>query len=53
VLDAFAGSGSTGKACALESLQFTGIELDENYCKIAEARIIRGRGDVPGLVSFS
>jgi len=39
VLDPFMGSGSTGKACVLEDFNFIGIELDAEYCKIAEARI--------------
>jgi DNA modification methylase len=39
VLDPFMGSGSTGKACKLEGFDFIGIELDEEYCKIAQARI--------------
>ena len=39
VLDPFAGSGSTGKACALEGFRFIGIERDAEYCEIAEARI--------------
>jgi len=39
VLDPFMGSGSTGKACALEGFDFVGIELDPEYCKIAGARI--------------
>jgi len=39
VLDPFMGSGSTGKACVLEGFDFIGIELDAEYCKIAEARI--------------
>jgi len=39
VLDPFMGSGSTGKACVLEGFDFIGIELDPEYCKIAEARI--------------
>ena len=39
VLDPFAGSGSTGKACALEGFHFIGIERETEYCKIAEARI--------------
>jgi len=38
VLDPFAGSGSTGKAAALEGFHFVGIEKDEKYCKIAESR---------------
>jgi len=39
VLDPFTGSGSTGKAAILEGFQFIGIERDEEYMKIAEARI--------------
>ncbi len=39
VLDPFMGSGSTGKACMLEGFDFVGIDLDPEYCKIAEARI--------------
>ena len=39
VLDPFMGSGSTGKACVYEGFSFVGIELSEEYCKIAGARI--------------
>lgn len=39
VLDPFMGSGSTGIACRKEGFDFIGIELDEQYFKIAEARI--------------
>ena len=39
VLDPFAGSGSTGKACALERFGFVGIEQDEEFADIARARI--------------
>lgn len=45
VLDPFMGSGSTGKACAYENIErnanykFIGIEKEEDYCKIASARI--------------
>ena len=39
VLDCFMGSGSTGKACALEGFEFVGIDLDKDYCEIAQARI--------------
>ena len=39
VLDPFMGSGSTGRGALLEGFKFIGIEMDENYCKIAEARI--------------
>ena len=39
VLDPFMGSGSTGVACVNTNRKFVGIELDENYFKIAEERI--------------
>jgi len=39
ILDPFMGSGSTGKAAKLEGFDFIGIELDEEYLEIAEARI--------------
>jgi DNA modification methylase len=39
VLDPFMGSGSTGKAAALEGFRFVGIELDPDYLTIAQARI--------------
>ena len=38
-LDPFMGSGSTGLACKLEGFDFVGIEMQEDYFKIAEARI--------------
>jgi site-specific DNA-methyltransferase (adenine-specific) len=39
VLDPFMGSGTTGIAAHEESCSFIGIEIDESYFKIAEARI--------------
>lgn len=39
VLDPFIGSGTTGVACVNLNRNFIGIELDENYFKIAENRI--------------
>jgi len=33
------GSGSTGMACKNLNRDFIGIEIDPDYCKIAEARI--------------
>lgn len=39
VLDPFMGSGSTGKAAALEGFSFVGVELDPAYLAIAKARI--------------
>lgn len=38
-LDPFLGSGSTGVACDLESVQFIGIDLDASYVAIAEKRL--------------
>ena len=39
VLDPFNGSGTTGIACKLEEMNYVGLELDAEYCKIAQARI--------------
>ena len=45
VLDPFMGSGSTGKACMIEGFDFIGIELDEEYYKIAHKRIESVKSD--------
>ena len=42
VLDPYMGSGSTGKAAVKEGFSFVGCELDEDYYKIATARIEKG-----------
>jgi site-specific DNA-methyltransferase (adenine-specific) len=39
VLDPFMGSGTTGCAAVLEGFRFVGIERDEEYARIAKARI--------------
>ena len=39
VLDPFLGSGTTAIACIRTNRHFLGIELDPNYCDIANARI--------------
>jgi site-specific DNA-methyltransferase (adenine-specific) len=39
VLDMFAGSGTTGIACINTNRNFIGMELDEQYFKIAKERI--------------
>lgn len=44
VLDPFAGSGSTGVACAHEGLRFVGIEQDGDYAEIARRRIAHAAG---------
>jgi len=43
VLDPFAGSGSTGKAAALEGYYFVGIEQQAEFAEIAERRIASAR----------
>jgi site-specific DNA-methyltransferase (adenine-specific) len=39
ILDPFMGSGSTGKAAMLEGFKFIGIDMEEEYVTIADARI--------------
>jgi site-specific DNA-methyltransferase (adenine-specific) len=39
----FMGSGTTGVAAAEEGLRFVGIEKEEEYFEIAEARIKHAR----------
>lgn len=39
VLDPFLGSGTTGKACRLEGVEFVGFEEDERHFAIAERRV--------------
>lgn len=39
ILDPFLGSGTTGIAAILEGFDFIGIEKEDEYCKIAKARI--------------
>ena len=39
VLDPFMGSGSTGKAAALEGFRFIGIEREADYIEIARQRV--------------
>jgi len=46
VLDPFAGSGTTGAACAHEGSEFLGVELDDdgdNMVEVARARIMHAR----------
>lgn len=50
VLDPFMGSGSTGKAAMREGFRFIGIELDEGYLAIAQARIAHEAGKDDGKV---
>ena len=60
VLDTFAGSGTTGVACVNLNRRFIGMELDDNYFKIAqELFYIKDRNqtttpkrDIPTELSF-
>src|SRR3569623_2617186 len=45
VLDPFMGSGSTGKAAVLEGFRCVGIELVDEYCDIARARIAKAAAE--------
>jgi site-specific DNA-methyltransferase (adenine-specific) len=45
ILDPFMGSGSTGIGAKLEGFSFIGIEKEDEYCKIAEARIDAWKSD--------
>ena len=47
VLDPFMGSGSTGKAAALEGFSFIGIEREAEYVEIAQARINKVKIEQP------
>ena len=47
VLDNCMGSGSTGVACIHTNRNFIGMELDENYFKIAEERIRSEFNNIP------
>jgi site-specific DNA-methyltransferase (adenine-specific) len=39
IIDCFAGSGTTAVACIITKRNFIGIEISEEYVKIAERRI--------------
>lgn len=47
VLDPFTGSGSTGKAAALEGFDFIGCELTLEYIAVAQARIAWAQAQQP------
>ena len=42
ILDPFLGSGTTAEACKLLKRNFIGIEINPDYCKIAEERLAQG-----------
>ena len=46
VLDPFMGSGTTGVACAEIDRNFIGIEIDKEYCEIAEKRIKEAQSQI-------
>jgi DNA modification methylase len=46
VLDPFAGSGTTGIACAEEGMRFVGVEQDEKHHEIARLRLRKAYGAV-------
>jgi site-specific DNA-methyltransferase (adenine-specific) len=46
VLDPFLGSGTTAVACINLKRNFIGIELSEEYCKIAEARVEKAKEEL-------
>jgi len=52
-LDPFCGSGSTLCALALENMNGIGIELQEEYCEIAQARVKHWGGEAERVESPS
>lgn len=46
VLDPFLGSGSTGRGAVLEGFSFTGIEREDEYARIAHARVMDAVGPI-------
>lgn len=52
VLDFTMGSGSTGVACLNTSRNFIGIELDDNYFKIASDRINKRQNEIDTQLVF-
>ena len=46
VFDPFMGSGTTGKMAILKNRNFIGIELNEEYFKIAERRIEEAKNEI-------
>jgi len=50
ILDPFAGSGTTGVACAIEGVDFVGIERDADYLRTAMRRIAAAEDEAVGAV---
>ncbi len=40
IMDPFSGSGSTGRGAVLEGFGFIGFEMSDEYCEIANARVL-------------
>ena len=53
VLDNCMGSGTTGVACVNTNRQFIGIEMNDNYFKIAEERINNTNQSNPLIDAFN
>jgi len=43
VLDPFSGSGTTAKMAMLANRKYIGIEVNEEYCRIAETRLLQAK----------
>jgi hypothetical protein len=53
ILDPFCGSGVTPIACVLTNRKYIGIDISEEYCKIAEARVEYWKQQKNGVKSAS
>ena len=49
VLDPFMGSGTVAKACILTKRNYIGFEISEDYCKIANERILNAKAEANGI----
>ncbi|MCD6166729.1 site-specific DNA-methyltransferase [bacterium] len=47
VLDPFLGSGTTAVACERLNRRWIGIEINEEFCKIAKERIMKEGDRLP------
>ena len=47
VLDPFLGSGTTAVACERLNRRWIGIEINEEFCKIAKERIMKESNRLP------
>jgi site-specific DNA-methyltransferase (adenine-specific) len=52
VLDPFMGSGSTGKAAAMDGFRFIGIDREADYIGIAKARIVHALEKQAEMLDF-